>query len=163
MIIIIYFSRLYRELCLYKQILDAKSDFSKLCVECKNFKSSGQSGTAVCILYYIIVCILYIIGMVCILCIKITIYVPLAHQSGTPLVFSKTKNFNLIQATCEYSMYRHSIICSFLPQDIGLQACYDCFNKICYPLCGMFWYSYSINWPKVKIINLCLKLNQMNI
>ena len=41
------FRRLYRELCLYKQILDTKSDFSKLCVDCKSFKPLGQTATAV--------------------------------------------------------------------------------------------------------------------
>lgn len=80
--------RLYRELCLYKQILDTKSDFAKLCADCKSFKPIGQTATT----------------------------------------------------------------------DIGLQACYDCLNKICYPLCGLFWYTYSVNWPKkVFLCVFCVK------
>ena len=80
---------LYREIWSFKQVTDAKSDFTLLCPNCKNLRPQ------------------------------------------------------LLPVTLS---------------DIGLQACYDCLKKVCYPQCGQFWYSYSISWPKkVFLCVLCLK------
>ena len=42
-----HYRRLYRELSVYKQILEAKNDFTKLCMECKSFKPINQTTTKV--------------------------------------------------------------------------------------------------------------------
>ena len=143
-------SKLYRDLCLLKRLQEQGTDQSRVCPDCRSLKPPAPASSKVLLLSVGLFLARVLFQFYKLIMDIIEIW---DGSHRYVLETSEISNFS-IQRNLEVRLRLRQFNSNTLPlQDLGLQACYDCLNKICYSQCGQFWYSSSVNWPKVR---LCL-------